>query len=205
MRRTALFLLLSCWFAGLGLVVASPATACSCTGGTTAEFLARADVVFTGSLVSREEPSGIRVGSGDPALHVFAVDTVVKGTAHARQGVLSPASGASCGLELTGDGPVAVFATRDADLGGTAFTTLADGQYAAFLCGGTAQLTPALEAELRALAPAGPAGAGALRRGGAGTELPAGGRAPALLLVTGTVVVLGGVALLRRRTRRPRP
>jgi hypothetical protein len=43
-----------------------------------------------------------------PALHVFAVDTVFKGTAHEQQGVVSPMSGATCGLELAGEGPFAL-------------------------------------------------------------------------------------------------
>ncbi|CCG05515.1 hypothetical protein [Blastococcus saxobsidens] len=154
MLRTAATLLTGLVFVLAGWVLAAPASACSCTGGTTAEFFARADAVFTGSLGSRsvDRPPGPIGSSTDPALHVFAVDTVFKGTASERQGVVSPESGASCGLELTGDGQFAVFATRDATLGETPFTPLAEGQYAAFLCGGTTELTPALEAELRALA-----------------------------------------------------
>jgi hypothetical protein len=55
--------------------------------------------------------------SGDPALHVFSVETVYTGTAHEHQGVLSPVSGATCGLELVGNGAFVVFATRSTDLG----------------------------------------------------------------------------------------
>ena len=53
------------------------------------------------------------ISSDDPALHVFAVDGVFKGEVHELQGVVSAADGASCGLELSGDGPFVVFATRD--------------------------------------------------------------------------------------------
>jgi MYXO-CTERM domain-containing protein len=122
---------------------AGPASACSCVGGTTAEHVAGADVVFTGTLLSREvsHPSAPIFSSDDPALHVFAVDTVFKGAAAQRQGVVSAADGASCGLELSGEGPFVVFATRDA--------ALPAGQYAANLCGGSGPLTAALAADLR--------------------------------------------------------
>jgi lactam utilization protein B len=114
----------------LTVAVAPAASACSCVGGTTQRFFADADAVFTGRLVSREEPATV-TSSADPALHVFAVDTVYKGTVHQSQGVISPVSGATCGLELTGDGPFVVFATRSADLGVGEFTRLAEDQYAA--------------------------------------------------------------------------
>jgi hypothetical protein len=204
-RRTAVTLLLSSLLMAAGLLVASPASACSCVGGTTEQFLDRADAVFTARLVSREEPRGTIISSADPALHVFAVDTVFKGTAHEEQGVLSPVSGATCGLELVGEGPFVVFATRSTDLGGESFATLAADQYAAFLCGGTAPLTPALEAELTALSPPSapteetplPGAGGTVSSGSpSGSGLPgpviAGAGALAVLLVT---------ALLHRRRR----
>jgi hypothetical protein len=150
-RRTAVTLLLGCLLMAVGLFVAAPASACSCVGSTTQEFFDLADAVFTGTLVSRESPAGSEGSTASPALHVFAVDTVIKGTAHEQQGVVSPDSGASCGLELSGTGPFVVFASRSADLGGTPFTHLAEDQYAAFLCGGTGPVTPAVEAELQAL------------------------------------------------------
>src|SRR5829696_8157380 len=105
MRRTGVLLLLGAVLGALVGLGASPAQACSCAGGTTAEFAERADAVFTGRLLSREEPTQPVTSSTDPALHVFAVDAVAKGAVSGRQEVLSPVSGASCGLELTGDGP----------------------------------------------------------------------------------------------------
>ncbi len=109
-------------------------------------------------------------------------------------------SGATCGLELVGEGPFAVFATRSADLGGEQFTTLADDQYAAFQCGGTAALTPALEAELAALA--GPSAAppadplpGAAGTTTAGSNL----LVPAVIGTGALALLLGGGLLLRRR------
>ena len=205
MRRIRVVLLLGCLLAVAGVVAPAPASACSCAGGTTAEFFARVDAVFTGFLSSRsvDRPPGSLGSSSDPALHVFAVETVLKGSPHERQGVVSPESGASCGLELAGEGPFAVFATRDATLGDTPFTTLAEGQYAAFLCGGTAELTPALETELRALAAPEEAPEAAPLPGAAGTELPASGPGTIQLLVAG--VALGGMALLLGRWWRHRP
>ncbi|TFV76677.1 hypothetical protein E4P39_07115 [Blastococcus sp. CT_GayMR19] len=202
MRRTTVTLLFSGLLLAAGLLVATPASACSCVGGTTQEFFDRADAVFTARLVSREEPRGRLTSSADPALHVFAVDTVFKGTAHEQQGVVSPVSGATCGLELSGEGPFVVFATRSADLGGMLFTTLADDQYAAFLCGGTASSTPALEAELAALAgsPSGPTAAPL--PGAAGTVPPGPDLLAPRVLGTGALVLaLVGLLVLRRRRR----
>ena len=203
MRRTAVTLLLSGLLMAAGLLVATPASACSCVGQTTQEFFDRADAVFTARLVSREEPAPM-TSSADPALHVFAVDTVFKGTAHEEQAVLSPVSGATCGLELVGEGPFVVFASRSADLGGEPFATLADDQYAAFLCGGTAPLTPALEAELTALSPAPapseePPAPGAAGPADAGSALPG----PAIAAVVALGLVVGTGALVHRRRRSP--
>jgi hypothetical protein len=140
--------------------------------------------------------------SADPALHVFAVDTVFKGTAHEEQAVLSPVSGATCGLELVGEGPFVVFASRSTDLGGEPFATLADDQYAAFLCGGTAPLTPALEAELTALSPPPapseePPVPGAAGPADAGSALPG----PAIAAAVALGLVVGTGALVHRRRR----
>ena len=204
MRRTAVTLLLSGLLLTAGLLVATPVSACSCTGGTTQEFFDRADAVFSARLVSREEPRGRLTSSADPALHVFAVDTVFKGTARERQGVVSPVSGATCGLELSGEGPFVVFATRSADLGGMRFTTLADDQYAAFLCGGTAPSTPALAAELAALADSPPGPSAAPLPGAAGTvPLRQGLLVPGLVGV-GAAALLAGTWVLARRRRAAR-
>jgi hypothetical protein len=202
-RRTAVTLLLSGLLMAAGLLVATPASACSCVGQTTQEFFDRADAVFTARLVSREEPAPM-TSSADPALHVFAVDTVFKGTAHEEQAVLSPVSGATCGLELVGEGPFVVFASRSTDLGGEPFAALADDQYVAFLCGGTAPLTPALEAELTALSPAPapseePPAPGAAGPADAGSALPG----PAIAAVVALGLVVGSGALVHRRRRSP--
>ena len=199
MRRSVVILLLSGLLVAAGLLVATPASACSCAGGTTQEFFDGADAVFTARLVSREEPRGTITSSADPSLHVFAVETVFKGTAHRQQGVISPMSGASCGLELTGDGPFVVFATRSADLAGVR-SPLADDQYAASLCGGTAPSTPAVEAELAALADTPPSAAPL--PGAAGTVPPGPGLLGIGLLGIGAAGLLAGTWLLVARHRR---
>jgi hypothetical protein len=56
-RRTAVTLLLSGLLMAAGLLVATPASACSCVGQTTQEFFDRADAVFTA-------PAGVAGGAG---------------------------------------------------------------------------------------------------------------------------------------------
>ena len=204
MRRTGALLLLSALVGAPVVLGASPAQACSCAGGTTAEFTERADAVFTGRLVSRDVPRELRT-SADPALHVFAVDAVAKGAVSERQEVLSPASGASCGLELTGEGTVVVFATRTADpYINASGPELEDDQYYAYLCDGSAPLTAELEAELGPLQPAAPATEAATPvepRAAATTAPDRDGPTPALLVLAGGAVLLGAGALLLRRRR----
>lgn len=104
--------------------IASPASACSCAVGPPEDraaadaLYAAAGAVFTGRLVDRDEPGvgldGVS-SSGDLATVTFAVDTVYKGRVAPRQDVLTPQSGASCGLELNGEGPFLMFAEQGAD------------------------------------------------------------------------------------------
>jgi hypothetical protein len=109
-------MLVSCVLLLAGWVGAPAASACSCALTGTAEHYAGADTVSTGRLTSREvlHPAGPTVVSAE--------------------------SGASCGLELTGNGPFLVFAARDDG-----------GVLRADLCGGTAPLTAELAAEVEAL------------------------------------------------------
>ena len=126
--------------------MASPAAACSCAAADTATYFADADAVFTGSLVSRDvdHPEWPVTSSADPALHVFAVDGVFKGDVHELQGVVSAADGASCGLELSGDGRSS--SSRRAT------PTCRRTSTAAGLCNGTTTLDPAIAEELADLA-----------------------------------------------------
>lgn len=112
-------------------LLTTPALACSCVALTDEEAFARADVVFTGSVVDYREPLE-RSSSADLAIWVFHVHDVHKGAVSLpRQEVASAVSGASCGLELPGGrGTYLVHAddTGDDAPGGT---------LTASLCGGT--------------------------------------------------------------------
>lgn len=195
-RRTVLTLLLAGLVLAAGLFVASPVSACSCAGlPTTASAFESADAVFTGRLVSRavQHPDWPVKSSGDPALHVFAVDEVFKGVVHEQQGVVSADSGATCGLDLPGAGPFVVFVTGSAD------------RYTAALCDGSGTLTPEIEAELRELAAS--SGPVPPRPGASGTDFP--GVPTAAYLAGGAAVLAlafaGWVFLRGRRRSASRP
>ena len=124
---------------GAALVVvgaASPASACSCAvvgvrdRATADTLLAGADAVFAGRLVDRREPVSLdgSSSSADLATLTFAVSRVFKGEVAPRQEVRTAQSGASCGLELAGEGPFLLFAQR-----------AADGTLRASLCGGASE------------------------------------------------------------------
>jgi hypothetical protein len=196
-RRSAALLLLASLLAAAGVLVASPASACECVTRTTAEYFADGDAVFTGRLLSREvrHPNDPQRSSADPAVHLFAVDGVFKGRVHEVQAVLSAESGASCGLEVSGDGPVLVFATRSADLPA--------GGFAATLCGGTAPLTPALAGDLESLAgPAVPPASDPEDPGVEASGAQPGPVRPALTVAGAFVLLLAGALVQRRWGRR---
>lgn len=112
---------------------APPAHACSCMSSTDAEAFARSDAVFRGEVVDYRPPPGRDVMSGsDPATWTFAVSAVYKGDVTASQEIVSPASSASCGLEIPGQGEILVFANRDPGL-----VPVAVNQYVTGLCDGT--------------------------------------------------------------------
>ncbi len=113
------------------------AVACSCATFTDTEAYEFADVVFTGTLVEIDTPSGDIVVSTDPERFVFEVDQVFKGEAHTRQSVVTAREGASCGLEISGPGPFVVFARLDDDgpTGGAV-----EGEVYSGLCSGTRPL-----------------------------------------------------------------
>lgn len=133
------------WTVTLALVlvgtVSSPACACSCVQTTTRESFERADAVFAGTLVSRDEQA-------DKATLVFEVSDVYKGTVSARQEIVTHVSGATCGLELTGRGPHLVFGNAE----GSDFEPSPDeGQYVGGLCGGSRPFDATARAELAGL------------------------------------------------------
>jgi hypothetical protein len=189
--------------AALALVGAmpSPACACSCVQASVRDHFERADAVFAGRLVSRDDG----LVPGDKATLVFEVSTVYKGEVAARQEIVTNASGASCGLELTGEGPHLVFGNADEMEHEPA---PAEGQYVSSLCGGSRPFDAAARAELAPLVKATePAPLATATPGNAtpasatpANRLPAGWWIAAAGLVV-SVIAAAAALVWRRRTR----
>lgn len=169
------------------------ALACSCAGESEAVHYERADTVFAGRLVHREEPPSAPVMSSlDPATLTFEVSRVYKGEATDRQRVTTAQSGASCGLEIEGEGPFLVFAERD----GAGLT--------ASLCGGTRPLDEGSASAYGSGKP--PASAPGVSAAGVVASAPGNVAPGSALVLTGAGVVAalglaGSVVVLRRRGR----
>jgi hypothetical protein len=121
---------------------AEPAAACSCAESDVRTAVEGADAVFIGTVEERAA-TGLPwdTGSRTERRFLLEVQEVVKGEAHERQAVFSSGDDGSCGFELVGDGPFAVFADRE------------DGdRYRSDLCSGNTEATAALAAELAELA-----------------------------------------------------
>jgi hypothetical protein len=191
--------------AGLVGATPGPACACSCVPSSMRENFARADVVFAGKLVTRE-------ATADKATLMFEVSSVYKGKVAVRQEVVTHASGATCGLELTGPGPHLVFGKA----GASDFEPEpAEGQYVGSLCGGSRPFDEAARVDLRPLAQATepvPGKAGTVERGTRETEAgrvsvaaegngPGGGRWFAGGAAALAALVTAGLAWRRSRTR----
>lgn len=129
-------------FAALSIVVvgAGPSFACSCVGGDAAEYAGRATVVVSGTVTDVVPPASAKeMSSLDPATYVLDVDQVFKGKSGTTLEVLSPNSGASCGLENVVPGRrYVVFASHQSMEGADADHLWAN------LCGGTGPATPEL-------------------------------------------------------------
>ncbi|WP_157361817.1 hypothetical protein [Haloechinothrix halophila] len=175
---------------------AAPALACSCTPMTDAEYVGNADVIFAGTLLDREEPpSGQIVSSRDLVTLTFAVSEVYKGQVGAMTQVRTASSGASCGLEIEGEGPFLVFTTFD------------ENGLTASLCGGTRDLPETVPAVLGEGRP--PAGSGGTEKmahdQANGTQIDS-GTETSWWWAVGSVAALGiagalGVWLKRRTSR----
>jgi hypothetical protein len=133
--------------AGLLVMTAGPAAACSCAiVRSEAERIARADAVFVGELIgSRVDPSATprdtqRIPYAAPVVLTFKVSRVYKGAVGERQEIVTPGGGgAGCGgfgSGLRGTGPFLVFAFNSAG----AMYRLGPGQYASSLCSGSRAL-----------------------------------------------------------------
>lgn len=88
--------------AGLVVVGATPAFACSCAPSSPAEVAARSDAAFVGTYLGRTEPPpGPVLNTSTDVVNHFSVERVVKGGPIAGNvDVRAPYSGASCGLEI---------------------------------------------------------------------------------------------------------
>ena len=140
-------------FASTLLVGTGTASACSCAAATDAELVDAVDVIFRGTVINYEfiedaDGDG-EWSSGDPATFTFAVDEVFKGTATETQRVLSPVSGASCGLEIAHEGEFIVLAQSALWEG----PSLAEGELAAYLCDGTRPAAAGFDTDLEPYPP----------------------------------------------------
>lgn len=92
------------------------ALACSCVlpGPPDAE-LARSTAVFSGRVVSRDEPGGLLSSSADPVRVTFEVYAVWKGPAYRTITITTARSGASCGYAFEKGEEYLVYADGSAD------------------------------------------------------------------------------------------
>lgn len=193
-RRVTTVLLIPLCAAGVLVAAPGMACACSCAGLTARQAFEHADAVFIGRVVGRdvERSTWPFSSSNDPAVWTFEVTKVYKGEVRQRQEVVTPAFGASCGLELQGSGPFAVYATHDAV---DYMPAPGEGQLAAHLCNGTGPVT----AEVRRMLDQVPATDPIPTPEGRGQGWPVVG----LGIAAGVAVLAAGAFWLWRRRRRP--
>ena len=154
----------------------APAYACSCAGASDDEHAANAEAIFTGTMTED------RVDEGEQTRTlIFTVDRVFKGQATTTQVVTTHASGASCGLEISGPGPFLVFADQE------------QSGLTANLCGGTRTGS----------APAG-MGAGQAPLPDAAPDARMGMWVPLVgMILAATAAAMVGLSLVRGRSARP--
>ncbi|MGQ0844662.1 MAG: hypothetical protein ACT4QF_11050 [Sporichthyaceae bacterium] len=124
---------------------AGPAMACSCAGGSDRENYERADVVFKATLRRTIAPTAEqsrRFGTAAQEIFEFAPSRVYKGEVDSPQRVSTAESGATCGLEISGEGPFLVFAYRKPFPGEREADGPNSPNLRAGLCGGTRELGP---------------------------------------------------------------
>ncbi len=117
--------------AGSWVALSPQAGACSCVAITDSEAFDRAEAVFLGEHAGIAFAEDTSVLGAYEAEVVFKVDRVYKGDVAARQSILTSASESSCGIALSGRGPVLVFASLGAP------GTNGEGKLTANLCAGT--------------------------------------------------------------------
>ena len=119
-----------------------PAYACSCVTNSPRDFVGSADLVVEGTVQDVAASSGW--SSADDVTYEVAAEAVYKGEVTERFAFVSPASGASCGVEGV-----------EADRRYLFLLTRVDDGWHGSLCGGTGQVTAA-QAERFAGPPAAP-------------------------------------------------
>ena len=103
--------------AGAALVATpQPAPGCSCARtATLSEYADEVDIAFTGQQIKRVEPDNAWRSDADVAL-ILEVNWVYRGRTGPLVSVLTNLSGASCGIDFSGEGLVAVAAFGQDDL-----------------------------------------------------------------------------------------
>ncbi|WP_084961772.1 hypothetical protein [Thermoactinospora rubra] len=98
--------------AGLVLVPAGTACACSCAELTAREAVGNASSVFTGTVVATRQVAGDPLGPRPPIVVTFEADQIYKGAAKARFDVATNADSAACGYAFQKGRRYLVFAAR---------------------------------------------------------------------------------------------
>ncbi len=119
--------------AGVIVVPASSASACSCAVLSPREYLRHSDAVFTGRLMSTGT-SSVSVNGVPLRVLNFRVGRVFKGAVTSVEEVVTAYDSATCGLDLRGHGPFLVFAS-----GGNARP--GEPRYSSSLCSGTREIS----------------------------------------------------------------
>lgn len=184
---------------GVGLLGAGRSAACSCAGYDDVQAYDGADVVFVATVAGVERPFAPATSS-DRAVWTFSVSQVFKGEAARTQGVVTSASGSSCGLELPESGEVVVFARHDAwpvDPQADWDTLHAD------LCGGSRVLDSVpVPASFGASRPPGEGSAGLPPLSVTLTSTRGAATVAAIAVALTAVAVVAVVLVVRRRRRR---
>ena len=181
------------WF----LANAAGVHACKCAvPGSPSEEFEKFDAVFAGTVVSIQhsfDPNVTPYKPDDRTTVGFEVSAVWKGVVHARMYITTPPTGGSCGFTFTEGEPYIVYA-YDSPYG--------DRSYTASICSRTAPLGQA-QADLDALGTGQAPLAGMKGPQPEQTQDSAGGEVwAAVLVVAGSVLVLGGILAYASRRRR---
>ncbi|MBB1510316.1 hypothetical protein [Tessaracoccus sp. MC1756] len=139
--RTRSMLMVLLLLAGIGVVSwqqAPRAAACSCVAQSVTEHAESADLVAEGVVVGVDRPENPQT-SMDDATYTVELTRLWKGPEAPQVAVLSPVSGASCGLEGLSEGMTIALFSRDDN-----------GVWRSDLCDGTGPMTEAMAAELSA-------------------------------------------------------